>query len=291
MTDQALTVVAAYVRAHAAEAARVMEGRPRDELAAFLAAVPDDLAAVLLASMEVNIAARGLERISPSRAAAVLAGLPATRAAALARAMQAEARRQALRSLPPKRREPLERLLSLRAQTVGTRMESRVLTLPPETTAAEAIALVRADPAHVSQYLYVVDRQRRLLGVVSLKQLLAAADAVAVATLMTRHVIALQVRDSLASVRVHPAWARYRLLPVVDERNQFAGVLRNPTPGDEDLHTSPADQASAALGDLYRIGLAALFNGAIGGPAATPPAPQPAEGADAIERARDAADA
>ncbi len=64
-------------------------------------------------AMEVTIAARSLDRIVPSRAAAVLARLPAARAVALARGMRSEARRQALRSLPPKRREPLERLLSL----------------------------------------------------------------------------------------------------------------------------------------------------------------------------------
>ena len=288
MNDQALSVVAAYVRAHSAEAAHVMEGRSQDELIALLDAIPDDLAAMLLGAMEVNIAARGLDRIAPSRAAAILARLPAARAVALARGMRAEARQQALRSLPPKRREPLERLLSLRAHTVGTQMESRVLTLPPDTTSAEAIVLVRAATAQVSQYLYVVDRQGQLLGVVSLKQLLAGADGAAVATLMTRQVISLRVRDSLASARVHPAWTRYRMLPVVDERNRFAGILRNATLGDEspdgDLPARPVDQASAALGDLYRIGLVAMFNGAVGGPAATPPAPRPTAGTNAIER-------
>lgn len=284
MTEYALPVIAAFVRSHAGEAAHVLEGRPLDELVALLASVSDDLAATLLARMEVNTAARGLERIEPDRAAVVLAGVPATRALALARGMDEEARSQVLRSLPPKRREQLEHLLSLRQDAVGTRMNSRVVTLTPETTAAEAIVQVRADPAHVSQYLYVVDRLRRLLGVVSLKQLLAGIDEVRVDTLMTAKVISVRMRDSLSSVQVHPAWVRYRMLPVVDEHDRFAGVLRHLTVAtegaDASLKASPADEASAALGDLYRIGLTAMFNSAIGGPPNTRPTSQQLAGPD-----------
>lgn len=294
MTEQAMAVVAAYVRSYPAEAAHVLERRPLDELADFLGAATGDAVAELLDRMEINTAARGLERVDPPRAAAILAGLRPARAVALARGMRAEARRLALRLLPPPRQRDIEQLLSLREHTVGSRMESRIRTLPPETTAAEAIALVRDDSQHVSQYLYVVDRDRQLRGVVSLKELLAATDAARVDTLMTRRVIALRVRDSLPSAQTHPAWTRYRMLPVVDERGHFAGVLRHPGPSagaaDEHPYATPAEQASAALGDLYRIGLTALFNSTMRGAASAPSGGRaaPAGGAAAGTESSDA---
>lgn len=273
MTEQALTVVTDYVREHAAEAARILETRPTEELVALLESVSGALGAVLLAPMEVNTAARALERIDPRVAAVVLAGVAPERAVALVRGMQAEARQSALRSMAAKRREQVERLLSFREHTVGTRMASRVLTLRPDATAAEALALVRAAPEHASKYLYVVDQRRRLIGAVSLKELLGGAEGASVASLMARRVVSLRTRDSLSSVLVNPSWARYRTLPVVDERGQFAGVFRHPGPAGpgagEHATGNPAGQASEALGDLYRIGLTALFNSAMGGTAAS----------------------
>ena len=289
MTEQAVIVVAAYVRAHAAEAARVLEARPTEELVAFLNSVSGELGAVLLATMEVNAAARALERIDPPHAAVVLAGLAPERAAALVRGMQDRPREQALCAMNGKQRERIERLLSFREHTVGTRMKSRVLTLRPEATAAEAIALVRAAPERASKYLYAVDQRRRLVGVVSLKELLAGAEAAGVASLMERRVISLRTRDSLSSVLVNPSWARYRMLPVVDERGQFAGVFRHPGPGGPgagaQMTGNPAGQASEALGDLYRIGLTALFNSAMGGTAPPSSATQRRPGSTANDTA------
>lgn len=269
MTEHLLTVVGAFVRAHTADAARVLQARPLDDLVALLTAVPDDLAAVLLAQMETHSAARALERIPPARTAEVIGSVPPGRAVALMRGMAQEARRQVLLALPPDRRDHLEYLLSYRADTVGAHMDPRVLTVPPETTASDAIALVRADPVHAAHVLYAVDRQRRLAGVVSLKELLASSASVPVAVLMASEVVSLRVRDSLSSVYVDPAWTKYRMLPVLDERGLFAGVLRH-SPQHEEQDTAnrsgnPSDHAAEALGDLYRIGLTALFNGAVGG--------------------------
>ena len=132
--------------------------------------------------------------------------------------MREDARRRVLRSLPGKHREHLERLLRFREQTAGALMESRLLTLTPDETAAEAIGRVRADASRVARHLYVVDRPGRLACVVSLKELLAAADDTAVAQVMTR------------TADVHAAKGG----------------------------TGPADQAAAALGELYRVGISAL---------------------------------
>ena len=269
MTDHLLTVAGTFIRTHAAEAARVLEGCPQDELAAFLAAVPADLGAMLLDTMEVSSAARGLDHIAPERAAALIASVPQPRAVALMRGMAEGARGRALRALPSDSRDHLERVLSLRAYTVGAYMDPRVLTLPPETTVAGAIALVRGAPEHAAHILYVVDRLHRLAGVVSLKGLLAGEADEPVASLMVRRVVSLRVRDSLASVQVDPSWLKYRMLPVLDEHGMFAGVLRHYTLREvqdrENRSGNPSTRASAALGDLYRIGLAAMFSSAIDG--------------------------
>ena len=272
MTDHVVGLIGRFIHAHPAEACRVLERRPRDELISFVAGLPAECAGVLLGSMEAGMAALSLETMDPSRAAAALSLVPAARAVALARALSTEVRGSVVGLLPPDRKRHVERLLSFREDTVGSLMDPRAPALLPETPAGEAIAHVRSDPSRLSRYLYVVDRPGNLTGVVSIKDLLAGADDAPVAELMTRNVVFLRTGDSLTSAAVHPAWAAYRMLPVVDEQGLFAGVLhRSGSAGDDSARRgSPTDQAALALGELYGIGLSALVNGAIGGTASEP---------------------
>ena len=273
MTDHMVGFIGGFVRAHPAEASRVLERRPREETVMFVAGLPADLAGVLLGCMEAGTAALALEAMEPPRAAAALSLVPEARAVALARALSTEVRVTVIGLLPPDRKRHVERLLSFREDTVGSLMDPRAPVLLPETPAAEAIAHVRADASRLSRYLYVVDRPGVLIGVVSIKDLLAGADDASVSELMNRNVVFLRTGDSLSSAAVHPAWAAYRMLPVVDEQGLFAGVLhRSPgSAGDDSTRRgSPTDQAAWALGELYGIGLSALMNGAIGGTASEP---------------------
>ena len=273
MTDHVVGLIGRFIHAHPAEACRVLERRPRDELVSFVAGLPAHVAGVLLGSMEAGAAALSLEAMEPPRAAAALSLVPEARAVALARALSTEVRGSVVGLLPPDRKRYAERLLSFREDTVGSLMDSRAPALLPDTSAVEAIAHVRADASRLSRYLYVVDRPGSLTGVVSIKDLLAGADDASVAELMTRNVVFLRTGDSLSSAEVHPAWAEYRMLPVVDEQGLFAGVLHRSagSAGDASARPgSPTDQAAWALGELYGIGLSALMNGAIGGTASEP---------------------
>ena len=131
--------------------------------------------------------------------------------------------------------------------------------------AAEALARVRAQAEHALHYTFVVERDQSLAGVLSLRELMAGRAQAPVSALMRRDVVCLGMDDSLASVRVHPGWLDFHVLPVLDEQGLFAGALRHKTlrrqAGRAD-EARPA-QVGTALGELYRIGLTALVRSAI----------------------------
>ena len=266
-----------FIRDHAAEAARVLENHPLDELVDLLSGMPPDLSAALYEAMEASTAAACLERVEATRAGAALELLALERAAPLLRRVGPEAREAILRLLPPEPGQHLELLLSSREGTAGALMDPRMLTLPAEVTAGEALDRVRANPEQATSYSFVVERDETLAGVLSLRELLAADSERPVSTLMRRDVVCLRMDDSLASVRVHPGWMEFHILPVLDGRGRFAGALRHRTlrreTGVQDQ--GRPDQAGTALGELYRIGLSALVNGALEmerpGPAAERP--------------------
>ncbi len=91
---------------------------------------------------------------------------------------------------------------------------------------------------------------------------------------MHRDVVCLRMGDSLASVLVHPAWLEFHTLPVLDEKDLFAGPLRYKTLrrlANQVDSRPPPDQVGTALGELYRIGLSALVRSAPGADRPRPP--------------------
>lgn len=272
--DGASNVIHQFIRAHAAEAARVLENCSLDDLTPFFRQIPPELARALFDTMESSTAAACLERMPAEEAAGALGGLAADRTAHLVRRLEPASRDAILEALPEDLTRHMKRLLLYREETAGALMDSQIFTVPPEIPAGEALARLQTSQARVLGYVYVVDRDRTLAGVLSLRELLAADEAISVASIMGRDVTFLRTDDSVDSVLVHPSWADFHTLPVLDEQNLFAGALRHKSLCQLTGHTERLlhpGQAGTALGELYRIGLSALARSALGAENIQPP--------------------
>lgn len=134
--------------------------------------------------------------------------------------------RRVLEGLSPDERALTSTLLGYPADAVGRYMTPQVVTLRPPMTTAEALERVRARGADAETVytLPVVDDDRRLVGVVELRDLVLARDGATVADLM----------GTSPSVRAtEPAERAARLmtdaevigLPVVDGEDRLVGLL------------------------------------------------------------------
>lgn len=143
-------------------------------------------------------------------------------------------------ALPPAEREGLLALLDERARDevgallayaedeAGGLMSPRFVRLRPDMRADEAIRYVRlqaAERPETLRYAYVLDAGRRLVGVVTLRQLFVAPEAGAVRDLMRVDVVA--VREDLGDEQVARVMARHKLsaLPVVDAEGRVKGLV------------------------------------------------------------------
>lgn len=215
----------AYLDAHPAEAARVLERLASQDCAAFLAATPARLATPVLRHMLPLIAARCLERLDARTAAGLLHGIGPQAGAAV------------LRHLPEPRRAPLlaqlstpaaigfRLLLSYSADTVGGWMDLHALALPADAAVRDALERVRRSDQDFAGDLYVLDPEQRLRGAVELAELLRADPADVLGRLKHRTGDALPARSPLASVHDHAGWTDRRVLPVVERGERFVGVL------------------------------------------------------------------
>ena len=77
----------------------------------------------------------------------------------------------------------------------------------------------------VIMYLYVVDDQDRLLGVIDIKELLKADDTALLKDVMVEHVIRLAPENTLKEAAAIFVRYGFRAIPVTDEKNKLVGVV------------------------------------------------------------------
>lgn len=170
-------------------------------------------------------------------------------------------------------REDVRRLAAYEEGTVGAVMTSDYATLKPELTAREAVEHLRAQaPDRETIYqAYVVDQERRLVGTVSLRELIVAAPGTRVRDLMLEDVIYARVDE--AREEAAGKIAKYDLiaLPVIDGGERLVGIVTYDDAMDvieeevtEDFHKVgtvsglETNVSEASVGTLYRARIAWL---------------------------------
>lgn len=262
--ENTLTLAHQFAQQHPMDAVRVLERRPPEELVPFLEKAPAQVALALFNLMDINIGARCLEQATTHLATTMVAQLPLERAVVLMRRLNDDVRASVLQELPPASAESITPLLRYSENTAGALVNPRILTLPPDINVQEALKRVHAAAKHAAYYLYVVERDQSLSGVVNMRELMSAPDDALISSIMRKGVIYLPATASLDAVFAHPGWLEFHTLPVVDEKGRFVGTLRNKIlrqlASQHQGRFQPA-QAGAALGELYRIGLSGLLQG------------------------------
>lgn len=239
------------------DAARVLEQAAPEGVAEVLAEVPDEVGAALVRSLSPHVAAGALGCLEPGTAAAALGHLPLELAAALSLRLDAATRGALLNALPGRVSAPLRLMLRFPEGSVGSLIDSRVATVRSDARIGEAVETVRRAPELLRKYLYVLDEAQHLTGVVDARECVIQDPERPIATLAKEDPVALRARASLREARLNPAWERFSILPAVDHRGVFLGVVRRTNllramrdAGAETPRESLAD-LGLALAELY----------------------------------------
>jgi magnesium transporter len=201
--------------------ADLLEALEDDEAAAVANDLPTELLADVLDEMEPDEAADVLGDLSPSRAAEALAEME-----------------EAADVLP---------LLAHPDETAGGLMTTSYIAVRPEMTASQTIDFLRqVDPdEETPYYIYVVDQNNRLVGIIGMRELILAAPEDEVHKFMYREVVSATTTDDQEEVA--RLMARYDLasMPVVDEQDVIQGVITH-----DDVLDVLEDEATE---DIYRL--------------------------------------
>jgi magnesium transporter len=124
-------------------------------------------------------------------------------------------------------REDIRRLASYEPGTAGAVMTTDYATLPPDCTVREALDRLRheAPDRETIDYSYVVDLHRKLLGLVSLKDLIMARPKARIEEIMQKDVISARVDEDQESVARKIDKYDLFAIPVVDASDMLVGIV------------------------------------------------------------------
>lgn len=214
---------------HPADLADIAEALPEEMVRAFLSALPKERAGEVLEYLDENLRTMVLEELTAVEAASLMSEMtPDERADALEE-LDDETADDILAEFEPAEKAETERLLEYDPYTAGGLMTTEFVSVDENLTAEEALvavrAMSRAGRREAMYTVYTVDRNGRLRGVLSLRELLASPDGTPLSELAWSEVVS--VAPDMPQEEVSQITSNYDLvaLPVVDTERRLLGVV------------------------------------------------------------------
>jgi len=169
----------------------------------------------LVAAMETTRVAQLIDEMTTGQAADVLSVLSAPEAAAI------------LKLLNPENAHKIRAIMEKQEEHILNFATREFLAFPPNMTVERAQDEYRraARGKNVVMYLYIVDEDLRLLGVLDIKELLQADDKAHLDDVMVRNVISLNPDSTLKEAAQLFDRYDFRALPIVDSNDRIVGVV------------------------------------------------------------------
>lgn len=216
-----------FHKLHPADIADLVEEMDYNSRAAFFKSLDVEQAADALAEMELDTQVELISQLDDSQASDLLEEMPPDEAADILGEMSEEKSIELLRLMETDDAEEVKELMQYEEDTAGGLMTTEYIGLPVSLTAEQTINRLRelAPAAETIYYLYVIDDSERLLGVLSLRELIIAKPEATLDSLMHTKLIAVHHEDNHRKVAeiIH----KYGLLavPVTDQQGVLLGII------------------------------------------------------------------
>ncbi len=217
-------------KTHSADIARWFPRlRPEAKSSLFTLLIEENRMGEVLCELNAADINEFIEETEPATVVSVLHTMPADDVTRILSDIPEEKKEELLNLIEGATSEHVEQLLEYEEKTAGAIMSPNYFALPQETTAAEATEMIRdlteIDIPPITFYVYVVDEENKLKGVLSLRQLVQTKPGTPLKSLMTSHLYT--VHTDMSQETVARAVARYNLLaiPVINSIGQLVGIV------------------------------------------------------------------
>ena len=211
-----------------ADVAGLFDGLEEKQIPVMFRLLPKEQAAETFVEMEPEAQQLLIQGFSDNELREVLDELYVDDAADLVEEMPANVVRRILSQADPEMRSSINQILRYPENSAGALMTMEYVSLRPDMTVEEAILRIRRQGVDKETIYtcYVLDKDRTLLGIVTVKDLLLAeSDDTEIREIMTSNIISVTTQDDQEEVAKMFSKYNFLALPVVDTENRMVGIV------------------------------------------------------------------
>ena len=207
--------------------AAMLSGLRENKISVIFRLLPKELAAETFVEMETDAQELLIRGFSDNELKEIVDELYADDAADLVEEMPANVVKRILRQADPEMRKSINQILRYPENSAGSIMTTEYVSLRPHMTIEEAILRIRRQGFDKETiYTCYVTKDRKLLGIVTVKDLLLAEDdETLIEDIMLTNIISVTTHTDQEEVAHLFAKYNFLALPVVDKENRMVGIV------------------------------------------------------------------
>ncbi len=212
---------------HPADIADIISQVSREEGAHLFKNLDIETAAEALSELKTEMQADIINAMDTEKAADIIEEMPPDEAADILSDLPTEKAKELLENIEKEDAEDIQELLGHEEDTAGGLMTTEYIACPPDMAVSEALGRFRTEAKEVETvyYIYVLDKDERLIGVLSLRDILLAEQDCILGDIMETNLKTVSPGED--EMVVAEIISKYNLLalPVVDENGYMHGII------------------------------------------------------------------
>lgn len=223
-----LPVVRNYFEHYPSAAAHALETMGSEEAVEVLKSLPPSMAATAVNYLNDAYAAVLLEKIPSSVFRSIGNRIDSQKTANILLRFSEEMRVKLLNLLGEKQRRQIRELLSFPEHSAGRVMSMNFIAFHSEIRVREAIEKIRrmAKRGTALSYIYVIDDESRLVGVMNMRDMLLADGGTSLESIMRKDLFTVNCMEEIENITGAFVDKKFFAVPVVDNENRLLGVIR-----------------------------------------------------------------
>lgn len=208
--------------------AHVMETMDIDESLGVFSDLPADVSKTIFENLQNDYAARLLGKLPGDKARDIVRSLEPLKVSLIVGVCPADLKDRIAASLTDKQMDELRGMLEYPKDSVGYMMSTNFLALRDDLRLSDAVSKIRllaAKEGTTHSYVYVVDAESKLTGVLTMRDLLIKDPHTKLSDVMIRSVLCLNAFMDVEEAASIVARRNFFALPVIDNTGKLVGIV------------------------------------------------------------------
>ena len=210
-----------------ADIASLLDDMPHERMPLLFRLLSKELAAETFVEMDADLQESLIRGFSDNELKEVVDELYVDDAVDIIEEMPANVVKRILRQADPDMRKMINEILKYPDDSAGSIMTMEYVSFKPDLAVSEAIKNIRRSGVDKETVYtcYVTEKDRKLIGIVTVRSLLMADDDDLIRDIMEENVISVHTTDDREDVANNFAKYDFLALPVVDRENRLVGIV------------------------------------------------------------------